>query len=290
MKFVHTFCSTPLLKGKFNRYIIQLPIIITDYTYSATCLKKLGQTIELYADQTGADILSHIPYDKVHIIEHNDNAHFAASIKFKALEDMQLGDVLIDGDLFIQQNESIDLIKEYNKQYDFVYSFFEPVEYTVKDQQSVNVYNKLLSKMNIANDKFIEPYTQPEMYEDLTWPNTSLMVFNNQHLKDEYIRQYYYHKDALENIDFGTSWPDIIIEQYHMKKLLNHYGFSSKAMIENFPTSTANNYALDIGYTHLGNGKETLNNMFMCELYDLDQDMFYKMIDAIHYYLKNKPK
>jgi hypothetical protein len=75
-----------MLKAKFNSLEKILAITLVDYAYSVECVHKFGHTIELYADKIGADLLSCIPYDKVHIVETpTKNYHFAASIKFTAL-------------------------------------------------------------------------------------------------------------------------------------------------------------------------------------------------------------
>jgi hypothetical protein len=56
----------------------------------------------------GAEMLSFIPYDNVIIVDmENTSPHFAASIKFKALELIEPDDVLIDGDLFLTKPEAL---------------------------------------------------------------------------------------------------------------------------------------------------------------------------------------
>jgi hypothetical protein len=53
-------------------------------------------------------MLSFIPYDNVIIVDMgNTSPHFAASIKFKALELTGPDDVLIDGDLFLTKPEAL---------------------------------------------------------------------------------------------------------------------------------------------------------------------------------------
>lgn len=261
MNFIHTFYSKPLLNNKFNKYETLIDVIITDYTYSAYCCKKLlGQKITLYADKLGAEILGHIPYDDVKILDFDSSIDFAASIKFEAMKYMTPDDVLIDGDLFVQNERCINLISEYSKTYDFIYSFFEPSSHTLgtaaeKHYMSVN-------KMKERIELFKEPYTLPECDDDYRWPNTSFMKFNNMELKEKYIEQYHYFKNGLEGLDFGKAWPDIIIEQHNMRKLLESGGYSSKAMIEDFPTNESNDYAIQIGFTHLGHCKVSMNSVF----------------------------
>ena len=265
MNFIHTFYSKPLLNNKFSEYELVLDAIITDYTYSAYCCQKiLGEKITLYADKLGAEILSNIQYDEIKIIDFNSSIDFAASIKFEAINDMTEDDVLIDGDLFLQDIKLLDLINEYSKNYDFVYSFFEPYMQATRTDNGLDnptKFKKMFSKMRTKEEIFKEPYTIPACDEDLSWPNTSFMKFNNMELKQKYLEQYLFFKKELEDIDFENTWPDLIIEQYNMKKLLEYGGYSSKAIIEDFPTNESNKYAIKIGFTHLGFSKIKINKL-----------------------------
>lgn len=59
----------------------------------------------------------------------------------------------------------------------------------------------------------------------------------------------------LEHEEYGNEWPDIIIEQYFLTLLCND-NFTTKPVIENFWfDEKSNDYALDIGFTHLGSSK-----------------------------------
>lgn len=272
MNFIHTFCSTPLLKHKFNYqagYSNRLEAILVDYTYSALCVKNiLKQRIILYADETGAEILNHIPYDEVIVLKNFDaDIHFAASIKFEAIKNMTVDDVLIDGDLFLQKESCMNAIKEKNG-FDFVYSFFEPWEFVMRAgdegefNYSVKFYDFLVSTLAKRIELFTPPYSLPEKVEDICWQNTSFMKFNNLKLRDEYLKQYMKFKEGLKGLDFKNTWPDVIIEQYHMKKLLEYGKYTSAPMIPDFPTQESNKYALGLGFTHLGGAKHRFTKMF----------------------------
>lgn len=266
MNFIHTFDSKPLLKNKFAymaKFEDNLRAVLTDYTYSAYCIKAIPhQRIILYTDSEGAKLLDHIPYDEVHVLkDFQSNPHFAASIKFEAIKNMTSNDCLIDGDLFIQNPICVDLVSSYVK-YDFVYSFFEPNSFIVPDKRSVKFYDGLLVEMAKRAHLFTPPYNLIEDKNDICWPNTSLMKFNNMKLKNEYLEQYMKFKNGLNGLNFKNVWPDVIIEQYHMKCLLEHGKYSAKAMIENFPTEASNTYALSIGFTHLGGGKYHFTDYF----------------------------
>lgn len=286
MKFIHTFWSKPLFNNKFNKFETLIKCTLLDYAYSAHCVKKFGEKIILFTDKKGADILSPIQYDEVHIINDIDkeSIHFAAQIKFIALKNSDLGDVLIDGDLFLSKKDSIDILKNKLKENDVVYSFFEPHEYTVKGNMD-EYYINLINKLNVI--KYQKPYKLPRKFEELNWMNTSLMGFTNQTLKDEYINQYNHHKSLLNNIDFDQVWPDIIIEQYFLTLLCKNY--KSSPIIENFFYDIGcNQYALNIGFTHLGifkpNYNDYCNNILKKENPKLCNELWFMINKQINEY------
>jgi hypothetical protein len=254
MKYIHTFWSKPLYQNKFNKFNVSLDSILLDYAYSVHCVHQFDEKIVLFADKRGAELLSFIPYDEVHIVDNMDeqSLHFAAQIKFYALEHSDLGDAIIDGDLFIRKEVANSIVK--NSTADVVYSFFEPHEYTVRLDSIKSNY----IAMNFIMSKFTydAPYRLPQSWDDYGWMNTSLMRVNNQELKDEYIRQYYHHKDMLSKEDFYDCWPDIFIEQKFLTLLCEDKHYNAEPVVPNFWfDDNANDFALNIGFTHLGTGK-----------------------------------
>ena len=250
MKFVHSFWSKPLFNNKFDKFENSLKNIIVNYACSLSCIHHHNEKIVLYTDKVGAELLSFLPYDEVHIVENmnNNSIHFAAQIKFEALKRMELGDILIDGDLYLRTNEVIQYVKGLNE--DIVYSFFEPHEITLRPA-SIKKHTDLAKILHGRTR-----YDVPTRLEEFGWFNTSLMKFNNQKLLDEYIEQYEYHKGQLENINFGDTWPDIIIEQYFLTTIVKEKNYSSRPIIENYYyDSNYNQKALDLGFTHLGGDK-----------------------------------
>lgn len=273
MKYIHTFWSKPLFENKFNEFNISLDTILLDYAFSVDCIHKIDHKIVLFADEMGAELLSFIPYDEVHIVENmNDfSVNFAAQLKFYALEHSDLGDAIIDGDLFIRHSAAHNIIVNSNA--DIVYSFFEPNDYTVKTENDVQRYTRMYEVM--SKFSYEKPYYVPSDLSMYEWMNTSLIRINNQELKDEYIRQYYHHKNMLESSEFHyTCWPDIIIEQFFLTQLCENNEYTSKPVIDNFWIDEgANDYALDIGFTHLGYGKHAYSDwvkeMFKSSNYNL---------------------
>lgn len=262
MNFVHAFWSAPLLNCKFNNFEEQLKITITDYLTSFATIKRNGYDVELYTDEIGAQFLSIINYDKVHIIENTitNNYNFAASFKFCALQQMPLDDILVDGDAFFTKGKVYGIIEGCKS--DFLCSLYEPQEYVVKS--TAEAFEKAQ-----AID-FGDGFNVPDIKDICGFYNTSVMKFNNQELKDKYIEMYIKNVKLCENIDWGKTWPDIVLEQWHMTKLLKNYTVSTLTPGVN---NDSNEYSIKIGFTHLGSAKRSIQNNLWEDLKNLGDDV-----------------
>lgn len=278
MKFAHAFWSKPLLNKKFADLQTGLAITLVDYAISVELLHKLGYKITLYTDEEGANILKEIPYDKVVILDNliTDNYHFAASIKFAALQKMSLDECLIDGDIFFRKMKAIKFIED--SKADFICSFFEDKS-VIANFDGVSDLLKLIRK-----HKFEKPYNTPTYKDCEGWLNTSVMKFNNQDLKDEYIAQYIYHLDQLKDASFNKLWPDIIIEQYHLTQLCKDKGYSVDFIVPDYSTNNSEEYALELGFTHLGTAKRKIHNKLVKYLAVLNLNLTQKLFIFIKNY------
>jgi hypothetical protein len=285
MNFVHTFWSKPFLNNRFNKYQELLPVILTDYAYSCACVKSHGHSIRLFTDKFGADFLGFIPYDEIVILDNLDNESidFAAQIKFTALKQMRLDEILIDGDLFIKNKQAFEMIDSIS--YDVLYSFYEPIEYTLMNfsEEKIKYYNKILIAVNNLKSEFIQTYSREFSVIDCYWPNTSLLKFSNQQLKEEYIEQYEHHKSLLINYDFDHSWPDIWIEQKHLDLLVNSK-YKGRPLIYGYPKEEANLYSANVGFVHLGSGKVKYQDYILNCLYELDKKLYNSVLSQIEKY------
>lgn len=282
MRFIHTFWSKPLYNNKFNTFNNSLNILLSNYGYSAGCVHALGERIILYADEKGAELLSFIPYDEVIIIKdlENESVHCAAQLKFEALKQYQDGDVIIDGDLFIQNSKSLDFIRNYDG--DVLYSFFEPFEYLLYNL-NIQIFSGIFYALQRI--KLMDGYKLPIFFKDMGWPNTSLMKFNNKDALRDYIEQYTYHKNAIKNINFGNGWPDVIIEQYFLRVLCDMKGYKYEPVIADYPKKEANDYALEIGYTHLGSKKLNHIDTFNEKFKKLNPEQYYAYLEQYNKYV-----
>lgn len=283
MKFIHTFWSKPLNEHK--SYNINLTSLLTVYAYSAECIRNLGETIELYADEYGAELLSFIPYNKVHIVKNieDNNPYFFAQMKLFALKECDLGDVLIDGDLFLYNREVINKIEE-NKHIDVIYSYFEPYHQILKDQL-YGMYSKINSALvSNSNVKFKEPYKWPSEDNEFEWMNTSLLVFNNQELKDRYIEDQFYYQKVLNDIKWDKMLPDVVLEQRFLTLLAKDY--TSMPILEGYGVNPQiNEIAIKMGFTHLCTSKLYVYNFFQDRLFELNNDLYTKLHAQIKKYM-----
>lgn len=284
MIFVHSFWAKPLLNNKFNDFSEHLPIVLSNYAYSVACVKHFGHKIKLYADPVGAKMLKFLPYDEIIEIEgmENESIHFAAQIKFEALKRMSLDECLIDGDLFLRRPSVYEILESIHT--DFLYSFFEGNDFILKrnEKAATETYTDSLSIMKKYRDEFKPPYTLDDDLRKYQWPNTSFMRFGNQELKDKYIAQYEYHKNLLRDETFKR-WPDVIIEQYHMYKLLST-GYKSRPIIYGFASRTTNDYSYLIGFCHLGGDKYALKDRVFEWLEEMDPEIYLSLNNELKKY------
>ena len=262
MVFVHSFQPEPMLQSKFRSLDKGLKITLVNHAYSVECIHKFGHTIELYTTSLGAELLKPIPYDKVHIVTNDitNNWHFAASIKFKALQNMSLDQCLIDGDIFLEKTPVFEILKHLNK--DVVVSLYEPTARIFKPET--------MSEMFKACEDFIQPgYELPEITNVLGWYNTSLLKFNNAEAKEEYIKQYITHVKFAESIDFSkTIWPDIVFEQCNLESMVKNMGYEIDMVNPYYNIDDA--FAYKIGFCHLGVAKEISQTYYLRMLQTLN--------------------
>lgn len=267
MNFVHSFWINPLEGKKFTSLSNSLRITLVNYAYSVECIHKFGHTITLYTDVEGYEILKVIPYDKVVIVENDitQSKHFAASIKFVALQKMDLEDILIDGDIFLERPKVFDVIK--NNEADLLVSLFEPLELIInKDNQYADIFNNV----NLYADDI---YKRPSFKKCPGWHNTSVMKFTNEEFKQKHIEQYIKHVQLIGDMEFkGSTWPDVIFEQYNLAPLSKHYGWTIDLINPYYGISEK--WCWDIGFCHLGAVKMRAHETYLGRLEKLNYPLF----------------
>lgn len=287
MTFVHTFWSKPLQERFFGGYNNCLCAILSTYSYSFDNIKQFGHKIKLYTDKPGAELLSFLNYDEVIIVDisENESTKFAAQLKFIALQQCA-DEILIDGDVFLYKDAVYDIIE--SKKEDFVCSFFEKNDFILANENDyyTDAFKKLYSKKHVFNNVFEGIFSVPESLYDLHWPNTSLIKFNNNDLKNQYIEQYFYFKEKIKDIDFKKFWPDIFIEQYNMQHLLDTNKYTYSCIVDDYPSNVADENAKKIGFCHLGPAKQAMINYLFELLKNQNLELYQKMQKQIYKYLK----
>lgn len=268
MEFAHSFWSAPLLNKRFNSIEDSLRINMPLYAASVACIHFMGHKITLYADEVAAEIFSHIPYDKVVIINNTitDDWHLAASIKFCALQHMPLDTIHIDGDIILHKPAIYEQIK--NSTADITVSFFEPKDYV---KNNVNPF--IFETCRNLPKPFEYPYCTPQYSAIEGWLNTSLMKFTSEKLKQEYIEQYIKHAQLVSNVDFKGGWADIVIEQLHLSSLVREHDYTVERLIKDYPMPSAEQYARNVGFAHVGAMKRQMAPTIVMMLKLIDKEL-----------------
>lgn len=222
------------------------------YALSLGYAKAGGAHCVLYTDERGAQLTKGLPYDEVHVVfteERMKSVHpmcFAAS-KFIAYESEPLGSIFIDGDVFLMRKNLIDIISADNA--DVV---IQCREWMSSNECDYPRYNKVLSKHM--------GYYPQSAYVPFVF-NCGLVKFNNQQLKDKYIRDYWrahnnfkWHPECGEELNKkGIPVPDLIFEQQGLTVCTLDGEYTDSVVLLGSKRHEAYNYtyAKQIGYTHL---------------------------------------
>lgn len=213
-----------------DRYGYKSPRQITThlfcYALSVSYIKKLGHSISLYADSKAIELLHDLPYDKVTElnIPETANSKFWAQSKFYTLPLMQLGETLIDGDIFIKSQEIIDRI---SPDYDVNIQSLETGTMLTTD-----AYKRCRGFMA---DIDFGPIFKPD--EMIPICNSGILQINNQEVKDRYIEEYFKAIDVMDRLGMLKDMPnninpDIILEQLLLNQLCIYYGYSLNTVFD----------------------------------------------------------
>lgn len=248
MRFVHSLSTKPLGLQLYGSNILQRFIgNICYYSLSLAYLKKLNQKVILYTDTLGAALLSHLPYDEIHItlddIPDELSPRFWAAGKIYAMEQEPLGSIHIDGDVFIKKESLIELIN--NSDWDLLVQNYE------KDLWSSSYYEEFphfKNEINFCKQFGVNP-TQYGAY------NTGILGFWNQTLKDKFINTYKsvslnhskLHYKELEESENRT--PDLITEQTFIYQLSKPY--KVKQLLDTTDNKIIREVCNNLGYQHV---------------------------------------
>jgi hypothetical protein len=234
------------------------------FAYSVACAKKQGATIELHTDNAGKNLLGFLPYDAIHTTLEGLDAHpkFWCAGKFEAYRQMELGDVHIDGDVFIKKQGAMAKIANFGG-YDAIFQ--------MQEKQLIDVYR---------HNAYISGnygYPVEETLHSLVPYNCGVVGFNNQKIKDEYcaMANRLYRLIDFDKINNGDSGRFcVIIEQWRLTQLLQE----NSATVQTVFSNDWDNYCEGqlLGYEHVcGDGKyrQPYVSKIERELFDLAPEL-----------------
>ena len=272
MALVHSLWTAPMLnneRGQASRK--QIVTTLFCFASSVVYAKRLGEDIHLYADDFGRKLLDFLPYDKIDTLDIPADfpTDFWAAGKFFALQKMQLGDIHIDGDVFLKTPELMEVINNRMLISDLIVQSIEN-SWTCENEYYINCVNVIKDNGIVLPDNL--PYIAPAY-------NCGLVGLNNAVLKEKYLQRYFKsvdiiknHPTALEQIRSNKeTWMDLLIEQQHLfslskgYKVCNLLGSGEDAYIN----------ARILGYQHLlGDEKWEQIDLIKKQLYLRDREIY----------------
>lgn len=292
MNFCHVHWSKPMRQQRWGFEIeTHRKVILYHYSLSVAYIKKLGQTIDLYTDSEGTDLLGHLPYDNIYIVLDNmdDRIQYYnwAAGKIEGIKHMKIGDVYIDGDVFIKTQNCLDRI-ESSKIYD---GFFFGHENPGQEGHS---QLKIYSYYEYYMHHYSYPQGVPKYGQSAC--NGGLILFHNQQYKDEFIYSYEYLlqqiMDSPPIIDDDVENKvclDLIMEQrflweigqkYKIEYLIDYWQ-RDEDNIRNLNTQ-----ANFVGVQHvIGDQKYSLLNKCISVLQKINPDIYQKSYEKLQSYI-----
>lgn len=282
MRFVHSLWTSPSLNGRWNFDAKTATLANIWYnTLSAAYIKKLGQEIVLYTDSFGKECLDHIPYDEIYLtLEEKIPSDMCpimwACSKFYALDNEQLGSIHIDGDVFIKNQKCLDIINE--KEFDLFVQGEEDIVF-LSDKQTQEIYED--NNTWLLHLQYPEGCTQ----HGTNAYNTGVLSFNNQELKDKFIKSYFFMLNQVINDKTLTDkWekyrdicPDLVIEQRFLYDIAK--GYNVRCLIDYYRKQVHED-ACSIGFQHvLSKKKYKVLDKCMATLKKLDVDLYNKTLE-----------
>ena len=281
MHFVHSIWCKPLIANRRNiEFRTSLLTTILCNATSVAWINHLGGKINLYTDEIGKAFLSFLPYDNIYDLNvpiHIPTCSWACG-KFLALEKMPLGDVHIDGDVFLKSNKLIEMCQD--NSYDLVIQSIENDMYTLKKYYS-NIRQLLIK--NDVKTKYCSLNEMPSY-------NCGTVGFFNEELKQKYLVEYFTtlnniinNKKLLNALNKDLeAIPDLILEQQFLYELAKEYNVNNLLGDAN----TMYDNAIKLNYQHiLGGFKENQLPQIIHELKYVDENIYKETMKQVNFLL-----
>ncbi len=225
MALVHSLWMKPMLNNSRGVSLKKhLKTTIWCYASSVAFAYKYNQPIVLYTDDIGRKLLSYLPYDHMYSlnIPADTPSELWAAGKFYALQQMNLGDIHIDGDVFLKSPSLIELMLSLMSKNDLIVQSIE---------DSWNVLSNYYSASRDIVNTFHIPLS-PGCTSDYSYAwNCGVVGINNESLKAKYLEAYLSvlnyikrHPDIIEVIRRTPNCTmDLLFEQQHLYELSKGY-------------------------------------------------------------------
>lgn len=245
--FIHSYSCKPssLETVHAERSKKRLFTTVWCYALSLAYLKREGFKCNLHTDAEGKELLGFLPYDNIYLTcerQREDGIHprFWAAAKFYALEAEDLDAIHIDGDVFIKDKDTINVLADMD--FDIL---IQSTEQGNDDYDQVIKFLKSCGDPDYMKTNFNISLEKEGAY------NTGIVWLRNQELKDKFLNTYfksstYYSQYRQYNFENQDIFPDIVLEQMCLKQLSG--GYNSKVLLND---DTSKDEANEIGYQHL---------------------------------------
>ena len=266
---VHSFWSIPALNNRMGvDNHLQLVVNVYCNAVSFAYAKAFNKRMVFYGDQYAQKFFNIIPYDAIYDINpiNADKSFCWAQGKFSALKQMKLGDVHIDGDVFIKSKKCWDLIDS---------DEWEVVVQSVEEPQLANEYYQYVRDT-------IEGFDFLNNCKSLVGNayNCGVVGIANPKLKDMYLETYV---DAVNQTPMLTQeqalkiWPDLIYEQQFLYQLCQNNKIPVRNLLGVKQEEIYNN-SIKLDYQHvLGSDKYIKFEFIRNELDYIDKSMRIKL-------------
>lgn len=284
MALVHSLWTKPMLNKERGVSLKKhLQTTIWCHALSVAYAKRSGEPIVLYTDELGRKLLSYLPYRQIYDINipKETPSELWAAGKFFALKQMRLGDIHIDGDVFLKKLSLIRLLNKSLSENDLI---VQNIEDTVGSEwysecRSIAKHFDLHPIYNCTN-AFSHAY------------NCGVVGLNSQDLKDKYLESYFSSLHQVQNRPeviaavrhSNCCVMDLLFEQQHLYEISEGY----KCFCLLGRGEDAYNRAKELGYQHvLGSCKWDLLRKIKHELKMADPEIYHMTKTKLKYVLKS---
>lgn len=248
MKLIHSLSTRPWRLNVFGYDGMKRLIgSVWYYSLSLAYALRIGAEIELHTDTLGERLLSHLPYSRI-LTDLDDmptdiSPRFWAAGKMFALDNMSVGDIHIDGDVFIKRRSLLDEMEQAD---------WDAIVQSKEDETWVRAcYGRELSAFRDAEAVCAQAGLDLTDLEGAY--NTGCVGFRDGNLKSKFAEGYKKIAKAVSDTSEGRldirslATPDLVAEQLYVRQLCDRNGAKVKTLLkEPYSDEPAN-----IGYQHV---------------------------------------